>query len=187
MAVVCSSFISFATNRRKHTVHPLLLRSTCGDKMLLKATSSYLTPVPAVMICLLSSLVHPIRCDIAFGGDNAEELTLAIVNITSMEPFTGFASNFRDDSGAKFTSFGSSKIGTISGLLVKVVTGERKVNDACESIDETQWASEPWILVAQHGNCKDEQKMRNIVRTNASAALIYDNKPNPRLVKLKCK
>lgn len=191
MAVVRSSFISFAKNRRRHTVHPLLLpRSTCRDKMLLKATSSsysYPSPVPAVMLYLLSSFVHPITCDIAFGGDNAEELTLAIVNITSMEPFTGFASNFRDDSGAKFTSFGSSKIGTISGLLVKVLTGEKKVNDACESIDETQWASEPWILVAQHGNCKDEQKMRNIVRTNASAALIYDNKPNPRLVKLKCK
>ena len=128
-----------------------------------------------------------VECDIAFGSDGADELTLAIVNITSMEPFTGFASNFKDDSGAKFTSIGSAKIGTISGLLVRVQSGEKGANDACEPIDPGQWASEPWILVAQHGNCKDEQKTRNIIRTNASAALIYDNKPNPRLVKLKSK
>jgi hypothetical protein len=128
-----------------------------------------------------------VTCDIAFGSDGADELTLAIVNITSMEPFTGFASNFKDEAGAKFTNFGSAKIGTISGVLVKVVSGEKGSNDACEAIDPSQWASEAWILVAQHGNCKDEQKMKNIMRTNASAALIYDNKPNPRLVKLKCK
>lgn len=139
-----------------------------------------------ILLLVWGMITRRVECDIAFGSDGADELTLAIVNITNMEPFTGFASNFRDEMGAKFTNFGSAKIGTISGLLVKVLSGEKQTNDACEPIDPSQWASEPWILVAQHGNCKDEQKMKNIIRTNASAALIYDNKPNPRLVKLKC-
>ena len=137
-------------------------------------------------ILLLMWGVSQAEGDIAFGSDGADELTLAIVNVTSMEPFTGFASNFKDESGAKFSSFGPSKIGTVSGVLVKVLSPDER-NDACEAIDPSQWSSEPWILVAQHGNCKDDVKMRNILRTNASAALIYDNKPNPRLVKLKCK
>jgi hypothetical protein len=127
-----------------------------------------------------------VACDLTSYGSDGDELTLAIVNVTSVDPFTGFASNFRDDSGNKFT-FGSGKVGTVSGILIKVLGSDRVTNDACEPITSDQWPNEPWIVLAKYGSCKDDQKLRNIAKTNASAALIYDYKSNPRLIKLQTK
>src|SRR5437868_2391166 len=98
---------------------------------------------------------HEVRCDLTYGNDG-NELTLAIVNVTYVDPFTGFASNFRDDAGNKFT-FSSGKIASITGLLVRVVGSDGTTNDACEPIDSAQWPSEPWIVLAKYGTCKDEQ------------------------------
>lgn len=139
-----------------------------------------------MMMMFVSLGIHEVNCDLTSYGSDGDELTLAIVNVTSVEPFTGFASNFRDDSGNKF-SFGNGKVGTVSGILIRVLGSDRQTNDACEPISTDQWSNESWIVLAKYGGCKDDQKLRNIAKTNASAALIYDYKSNPRLIKLQTK
>ena len=120
-----------------------------------------------------------VSCDLPYGGEN-EEITLAIMTTNSNETFPGFLSNYRDED----LRSPSPGVGYLKGVLVRVTGSDGVTNDACESIDESQWPNETWIALAKYGNCKDDVKMRNIARTNASAAIIYDNRVNPRYVRL---
>ena len=144
---------------------------------------------------------NDINCDLSSYGSDGDEIILAIVNVTmAREPFTGFVLSTREpwfpppntafrevDHSNKF-AFGSiSKVSTVSGIVIPVLGSDGKTNDACEPISSDQWASQPWIVLAKYGNCKDEQKLRNIARTNASAALIYDYRNNSRFIKLATK
>lgn len=120
-----------------------------------------------------------VSCDLSYGSEG-DEVTLAIMTVTSNESFTGFVSNYRDESG----KFALGKLGSLKGILVRVTGPDGVTNDACEPISPNQWPNETWIVLAKYGNCKDDIKMRNIAKTNASAALIYDFKTSPRYVRL---
>ena len=69
-------------------------------------------------------------------------------------------------------------------IIVHVSSNQKTRHDACEPIDVEVFPSEPWIALAQYGNCRDSVKLKNIANTNASAAVIYNNKAGTRLIKM---
>jgi hypothetical protein len=84
----------------------------------------------------------------------------------------------------EYGKYSIGKIGSVSGILVHVSSKERTTHDACDPIDNDLFPSEPWIALAQYGNCRDSVKLKNIANTNASAAVIYNNKAGARLIKM---
>lgn len=120
-----------------------------------------------------------VSCDLSYGSEE-NEFILAIMMTKTNETFTGFVSNYRDEN----CKFALGKIGSLTGTLVRVTGPDGVTNDACEPIDPSQWPNETWILLAKYGTCKDDVKMKNIAKTNASAAIIYDFKTSPRYVRL---
>lgn len=136
----------------------------------------------AVISCLLSRRHSMILCDFTYGYES-DEFTLAFINVTSVEPAAGALSSPRREVG----KFGFGRIAAVGGRLVQLVGANGKPTDACEPIDPRLWPAEPWVAFARYGNCGDAHQLRNIASTNASAAIIYENKPVSRLGKMHTK
>ncbi|RWS26118.1 methyltransferase-like protein 9 isoform X3 [Leptotrombidium deliense] len=104
-----------------------------------------------------------------------DDITLAIINVSYVDPTTGVFRNEREEIG----KFSIGKIGSVNGVVVHL-----NGNDACDPIDGKLWPSEPWIALTQYGHCTETQKLRNIANTNASAAVMYDAKPAPKVLRV---
>lgn len=113
--------------------------------------------------------------DYAYGYD-AEEFTLAFVNVTALDTNTGQLLDNKREVG----KFGHGRVSSVTGVLVDMSA----INDACESVDPLYWPREPWIAFLRYGVCDDARQLKNIAATNASAAIIYGSKPISRLGKL---
>lgn len=132
---------------------------------------------------LLSRRQSMILCDFTYGYDS-DEFTLAFINVTSVESSSNAVGSARREVG----KFGFGRIASVAGLLVQIVhPTSGKPWDACEPIDSSLWPSEPWVAFARYGNCGDAHQLKNIANTNASAAIIYENKPVSRLGKMHTK
>ncbi|CAG2166769.1 unnamed protein product [Oppiella nova] len=122
-----------------------------------------------------------VLCDFTYGYET-DDFTLAIINLTYTDPHTGVQHSEYEEYG-KYTV---GRIGSVSGRLVTmhVSSNGRQTHDACEPIDADIMPSEPWIALAQYGNCRDSVKLKHIATTNASAAVIYNNRAGTRLIKM---
>ncbi|RWS07331.1 RING finger protein 150-like protein [Dinothrombium tinctorium] len=112
--------------------------------------------------------------DIAYAYET-DDVALAIINVSYIDPITGVLRNDREEVG----KFSVGKIGSVNGVVVHFNS-----HDACDPIDGNRWPSEPWIALTPHGICTETQKLRNIANTNASAAVMYDIKPGPKIMRV---
>lgn len=143
--------------------------------------STYFWKLVVISNLLLGSMA---LSDFTYGYE-AEEFTLAYVNVTAIDLTSKTVVANRKEVG----KFGFGRISSLSGLLVKITSADGKSLDACESIKPSLWPNEPWIAFARYGPCGDLHQLKNIFDTNASAAIIYENKLVTRLEKMhtKCK
>ncbi|CAN8006912.1 unnamed protein product [Ixodes hexagonus] len=137
---------------------------------------------PEVATLLLVLLLHRARADFSYAHD-AEEYYTAIVNITYVSPATGLVVSEREELG----KYSAGKVGSVSGVVVHVTSNNLTAHDACSPLDTANIPQEPWIALIQHGNCVESVKMRHAVNTNASGAVVYNNNPGNRLVKMRHK
>ncbi|XP_015791109.1 RING finger protein 150 [Tetranychus urticae] len=128
----------------------------------------------------LIAFLETISCDFTHGLE-PEDFSMAIINVSYIDPITGRLHTQREEFG-KYFNIG--RIDPVSGLVVHITGPDGGSHDACDSIDPTTWPSEKWIALAVYGNCSEEEKLRNIAATNASAAVIYDNKLGNRYIQL---
>ena len=140
-----------------------------------------------IMTVYLINVIGATGADFAYGYD-LDEFTLAFVNVTSMDPTSGQVLATRREVG----KFGhGARVVSVSGLLFDT----RMYGDACDDLDPRLWPSEPWIAFVKYGGgsgggspsstgCADGQQLKVLAATNATAALIYGNKPISRLAKL---
>lgn len=143
-----------------------------------------------LMVLLSSSLVSSFSQSAVL---ESQDITLAIVNVSGLVPFTGLASNFKDDIPipqlGKFASLTGILIRSKSPLSESVDNGtgtdDHKLytDDACHPIKLDWIPRDKWILLVQYGHCSDETKYKHISRTNSTGVLMYDNVPGHRLVK----
>lgn len=131
---------------------------------------------------LLLLLLNRARADFSYAHD-AEEYYTAIVNITYVSPATGLVVSEREELG----KYSAGKVGSVSGVVVHVTSNNWTAHDACSPLDTANIPQEPWIALIQHGNCVESVKMRHAVNTNASGAVVYNNNPGNRLVKMRHK
>lgn len=113
-------------------------------------------------------------------GYEGDDITFAMINISYIDPATGTLHTQNEEIG----KYSMGKVGSVSGIVVHVTSNDGKFHDACDPIDSNLWPSENWIALAMYGNCSDLIKLKNIQETNASAAVIYDNREGSRLIKL---
>ena len=119
-----------------------------------------------------------IYSDLAYGYDG-DDISFAMINISYIDPKTGVRHTHNEEVG----KYSMGKIGSVSGIVVHVTSNNGKAHDACDPIDTNNWPSENWIALAMYGNCSDTFKLKNIQETNASAAVIYDNREGSRSIK----
>ncbi|XP_054158194.1 E3 ubiquitin-protein ligase Godzilla-like [Oppia nitens] len=120
-----------------------------------------------------------VLCDFTYGYET-DDFTLAIINLTYTDPVTGVQHTEYEEYG----KYSIGRIGSVSGRMVHVSSNQRQTHDACDPIDTDTIPSEPWIALAQYGNCRDSVKLKHIANTNASAAVIYNNRHGTRLIKM---
>lgn len=141
-------------------------------------------PQVVVVTTTLLLLILPcrVRADFSYAHD-AEEYYTAIVNLTYVNPSTGLVVSEREELG----KYSAGKVGSVSGVVVHVTSKNFTAHDACSPLDTINIPQEPWIALIQHGNCIESVKMRHAASTNASGAVVYNNNPGNRLVKMRHK
>ncbi|XP_064481431.1 RING finger protein 150-like [Ornithodoros turicata] len=142
------------------------------------ATETFVAVV--AVFCLAASSV--VRADFTYAHD-AEEYYTAIINLTYINPTTGQVVSDREELG----KYSAGKVGSVSGVVVHVTSNNFTAHDACSPLDTANIPQEPWIALIQHGNCIESVKMRHAANTNASGAVVYNNNPGSRLVKMRHK
>ncbi|CAG2107113.1 unnamed protein product [Medioppia subpectinata] len=170
------------------------LTTTTTRRMYRQLSLTTLTII-IVIIQMNSNDNSYVLCDFTYGYET-DDFTLAIINLTYTDPHTGVQHSEYEEYG----KYSIGRIGSVSGrmtgaggfvtgnmsytTLVHVSSNGRQTHDACEPIDADIYPPEPWIALAQYGNCRDSVKLKNIAATNASAAIIYNNRAGTRLIKM---
>ncbi|XP_055599884.1 E3 ubiquitin-protein ligase goliath-like [Uranotaenia lowii] len=130
----------------------------------------------------VSSFALPAEDRMAYDSYTLAFLTHSYVNNDS-EVVTD-----QDEAG----KYGEGHIFNRTGKLVHI-TRSNDVEDhfACtENLTGTGGAplppaNEPWIALIKRGNCNFEEKVKHVYQRGASAAIIYNDKSDPRLDKMK--
>lgn len=101
-------------------------------------------------------------------GAAQDEYYSALINLTYVHPSTG---QLVSEELGRYHSAG--KLGSVSGVVVHVTSGNFTAHDACSPLDTAAIPQEPWIALIQHGNCVESVKMRHAASSNASGAVLY--------------
>lgn len=110
-------------------------------------------------------------------GYESDEYTLAILNVTYVDPVTGQSRSSKEEVG----KFSVGRVESAGGVLWRATSGNRSRHDACGALEGP---GEPWVALIEYGNCGESTKLRNAANANASAALVYNDKPGQRLIKM---
>lgn len=135
---------------------------------------------------LVTVLLLPwVRADLT---QDVDEYYTAVINLTYVHPTTGQLVSEREELGRYYSA---GKLGSVSGVVVHVTSGNFTAHDACSPLDAASIPQEPWIALIQHGNCVESVKMRHAANTNASGAVLYSGATGPgasgRLLKMRHK
>uniref|UniRef100_A0A224YWD4 E3 ubiquitin ligase n=1 Tax=Rhipicephalus zambeziensis TaxID=60191 RepID=A0A224YWD4_9ACAR len=135
---------------------------------------------------LVTVLLLPwVRADLT---QDVDEYYTAVINLTYVHPTTGQLVSEREELGRYYSA---GKLGSVSGVVVHVTSGNFTAHDACSPLDAASIPQEPWIALIQHGNCVESVKMRHAANTNASGAVLYSGAAGPgasgRLLKMRHK
>ncbi|XP_070392527.1 RING finger protein 150-like [Dermacentor albipictus] len=137
---------------------------------------------------LVTVLLLPwVRADLT---QDVDEYYTAVINLTYVHPATGQLVSEREELGRYYSA---GKLGSVSGVVVHVTSGNFTAHDACSPLDAASIPQEPWIALIQHGNCVESVKMRHAANTNASGAVLYSGAAGPgpgvsgRLLKMRHK
>lgn len=128
-----------------------------------------------------------VRADLT---QDVDEYYTAVINLTYVHPATGQLVSEREELGRYYSA---GKLGSVSGVVVHVTSGNFTAHDACSPLDAASIPQEPWIALIQHGNCVESVKMRHAANTNASGAVLYSGAAGPgpgasgRLLKMRHK
>src|SRR2546421_5995821 len=105
---------------------------------------SYVVRLMLMIVALLASIApfNGVQCDFVYGYD-AEDFTLAIINISFIDPSTGSVAVDREELG----KYGSQRGGTVSGVVghVRGIGPNYNHRDACDQLDERLFPSGPRI------------------------------------------
>lgn len=126
-----------------------------------------------VSLSLLCSSNLLVSCDVVSQDD---DYTLANVNVTYVDPLTKLHRSKKDEIG----KYGQGLVGSAAGVVIHVRTQNGTSNYGCEeNFDNEIPVEAPWIALVKHGNCSSHLKIINAVRKNASAIVVYDDRPGP--------
>ena len=111
---------------------------------------------------------------------------MAYLNVT----YVGLDGEIRSDT-SETGKYGETYIGPAVGTLIHVRSRDTGESTACflplvtnSTADHKLPSSEPWIALIKRGGCDFAVKVRNALRYNASAVLIYNDRESPNLDKM---
>lgn len=133
-----------------------------------------------VFLLILQEQVHSfVNCEFTYGYET-EEYTLAFVNLTYIDPHSGKIHSEKEETG----KFSVGRVEAVNGVIVHASSSNHTRHDGCQPLDTDNLPQEQWIALVQYGNCGESTKLRHIANSNATAAVVYGDKPSPRLVKM---
>lgn len=113
-------------------------------------------------------------------GYETDDYTLAFINITYTDTRTGRTFSEEEEIG----KFSVGKVDSVNGIVVHVSSNNHTTHDGCYPLDSDNIPHEPWIALLKHGQCQDSTKIRHVALTNASAAVVYSDKSDSKLIKM---
>uniref|UniRef100_T1J3Y4 RING-type E3 ubiquitin transferase n=1 Tax=Strigamia maritima TaxID=126957 RepID=T1J3Y4_STRMM len=106
-----------------------------------------------------------------FATFEAEDTTMALVNLTYIDPWTGKLHTEKSEIGM----FSKGRIDSSYGLLVHVKSRNGTSNMGCDYPFENLIPQEPWIALIKRGSCNFQTKILNSFRSNASGVVVYND------------
>ena len=121
---------------------------------------------------LTTGLTRTVLSDETYRAFGMYDAYSAVVNITYKDPQTNEMRTEKEETGR----YGkSSRLDSEWGQVVHVRDSDKNTHGCKKPINAPK-GKVRWIALIQRGTCKIQQKIRNVVLKNASAAVIYETK-----------